>query len=754
MKKIITVVFIFLASICLGQRKYTADKYFEDFAYKKSAELYEKIYNKGDESYEILSKLGDSYYFNSEFTNAEKWYATLMSKYEGQVASEYFFRYAQSLKSNGKIKESDKWLLKFSKINRNDSRGKALKENENYFSDYTKSEKKVFVNIKNLSLNTKYSDFGGFIYQNLFYFASTKPIGEKDKIYNWNKQPHLNIYKAEELFDDENQTVDLTNEERVQSISSKYHESNAVITSDGKTMYFTRTSFDGEKLIGGTNEVANLKIYKAENINGKWEHIRKLPFNNDNYSVGHPALSLDEKTLYFISDMPNGFGLTDIYKVSILENDTYSTPENLGAEINTEGREMFPFVTKDKTLYFASDGHLGLGALDVFESKMQDKTYTNPKNLGVPINSSYDDFAFVIDREKNSGFFSSNRKGGKGDDDIYSFMLYKCKEDITGIVSDESNENPIQGAVVKLIDSEGKVVAKKVTGENGNYTFIEVECEKDFVVVAEQDDYKSSMEKIRISKNDKIKVSKNLTLKPLIVGGQIVINPIYFDFGKFNIRDDAAHELEHVVTVMENHPEMVIKIESHTDSRGKRAYNKFLSDKRAKATRNYIISRGIRANRIESALGYGEEQLLNDCNDANQRKCTEEEHQKNRRSYFYITKGEGVIAINSDADELHDKLTNEEDKDKNEKINNRLLYRVQVGISSSPNKKNLFPNLDNLEVIRIGRYYKYFCCVSTSYEKAKEVRNKVKKIGYKDAYIVPFFDGKKIDIKEALLRNE
>ncbi|WP_417800429.1 OmpA family protein [Tenacibaculum sp.] len=636
MGKQIVIVFIFFSSICLGQRKYTADKYFEAFAYKKAAELYEKIYDKGNKSYEIVSRLGDSHYYNSEFLEAEKWYKRLMDTYESTVPPEYFFKYAQSLKSNGKVKESDEWLVKFSRVKGDDSRGQALEKNEGYFTRYTNQIKKVFTHVNNLSINTKYSDFGGFIYEDNFYFSSTRPLGTSDKLYKWNNQPHLNIYKANEVYDTENQLVNLTKEEVLLSLSSEYHESNAVITSDGTTLYFTRTNFNGKKLEGGANKIAYLKIYKAENINGEWKNIKELPFNNDNYSVGHPALSADEKTLYFISDMPHGFGATDIYKVAILENNTYGTPENLGKEINTEGREMFPFVAKDSTLYFASDGHLGLGALDIFESKKQNGIYQQPTNLGTPINGAYDDFAFVINTVKKNGFFSSNRKGGKGDDDIYSFILYSCKEDITGIVSEEKMNEPISGATVKLIDADGKVQAQKITGNKGTYTFAEVDCEKNFVVIAEKEDYKADIKQLQTLDVDKQFVTTNLSLKPLIIEDQIVINPIYFDFDKYTIREDAEYELEQIVSVMKNHPEMIIKIEAHTDSRGTKAYNKKLSNQRARSTRDYIVSRGISPGRIKSALGFGEEQLLNNCGDANQNNCSIKEHQKNRRSYFYI----------------------------------------------------------------------------------------------------------------------
>ncbi|WP_422090127.1 OmpA family protein [Tenacibaculum ovolyticum] len=638
MNKKITLLFLFVIAVSFGQRKAIADKYYNEYSYKKSAELYEKIFNKGDDSYEVLSRLGDSYYYNSDFIASEKWYKELSKKHEDIINPEYIFKYAQSLKSNGKIEESDKWILKLKNKNKYNNSVKSLQNNLNYFTEYTK-KKKVFVNINNLSINTKYSDFGGFVFNDDFYFASTKPDGANDKrLYRWNNQPHLNIYKAKEVFKTEEKVLDVEDQVKVVSVSSKYHESNAIITSNGNTMYFTRTNFDGKKLKGGDDEVAHLKIYKTEKVGEVWGEAIELPFNNDNYSVGHPALSIDEKVLYFVSDMPNGFGLTDVYKVNILDNNTFSTPENLGENINTEGREMFPFIDSKETLYFASDGHLGLGALDVFEAKKEGDTYTKPVNLGAPINGAYDDFSFIINNKRNNGFFSSNRKKGKGDDDIYSFIVYSCKEDVSGVVYEAKTNKPLNDVTVKLISEEGEVVAEKVTNKDGSYSFELVDCEKNFTVTASKIDYKKDQKTAKTLDVNKQLITQNLQLEPLIVENQIVINPIYFDFDKDNIRNDAAKELGHIITVMQNHPKMIIKIESHTDSRGKKEYNRLLSDRRAKSTKKYIVSKGILSSRIQSAIGYGEGQLLNDCDDDKSNKCSKEEHQKNRRSYFYILK--------------------------------------------------------------------------------------------------------------------
>lgn len=657
-KIIILITLLLITSLSFGQRKYFADRYFEEFAYKKSAELYESIYNKGDSTAFVLSRIGDSYYNNSDYVNAEKWYSKLLINHKEEVAPEYVFKYSQALKSNGKVSESDNWMMKFQDVANADSRPKALQSNKNYFVEYT-NKSTTYLNINNITVNTEYSDFGGFIYNNELYFASTKPYseGKKERLYRWNNQPFLNIYKAEQKAINETKILDVETPEKISEVNSRYHESNAFFTKDGNTMYFTRDNYNGRKLIKDKKRTTHLKIYKAEKVNDKWTNIKELPFNSNDYSMGHPALNEDETVLYFVSDMPNGYGLTDIYKVSVANHQEYGTPENLGASINTEGREMFPFVDKNNTLYFSSNGHLGLGALDVFESKVVNNKFSNPVNLGIPINSPLDDFAFVINNGLSNGYFSSNREGGKGDDDIYSFIISICKENIKGKVTNKETGEVIANATVNLIDVSGKIIAAQQSKEDGSYIFEGVSCETKFTVVGSKENYRSDQKEVETVVEDGKTLEINLQLEPLIKDApvatteveealpQIVIRPIYFDFDKFNIREDAKYELEHIVDVMKNNASMVIKIESHTDSRATKVYNRYLSDNRAKSTRDYLISRGIEKNRIESAIGYGEDRLLNNCNDANSRNCSEVEHQKNRRSYFYIVKGGNNVQV-------------------------------------------------------------------------------------------------------------
>lgn len=625
MKRIYTYICFLVTLSSLAQSKSTANRYFKEYAYVKAAELYEQIATKGDSSKLILSRLGDCYYFNVKTNKSEYWYERLFDLYEDTgIDAEYYYRYSQSLKANKKYQLADDWLIKFEQRKESDSRGKKLQKNQNYLKTFTSVNEDV--EIKNLIINTQYSDFGAFQHGKHMYFSSTRAssVAKEKNLYGWNKQPMLNIYILKGTRD-----VRL-----VPRINSKYHDATAILTRDGKTMYFTRDNFDGKKLKTDNSRTAHLKIYRSRLKNGIWTPPRALSFNSDDFSTGQPALSADESELYFVSDRPGGYGQTDIYKVKILPKGRFGTPKNLGPKINTEGREMFPFVSDDHQLYFASDGHLGLGLLDIFGSKMDADTYAEPSNLGAPFNSSKDDFAFFT--RENYGYFSSNREGGRGDDDIYRFDIKKCEEGVTGTAYNEKDKTRLPETLVKLISAKGEVLATVITDKEGRYRFDGVDCEQAYTLTGDKKGFTSGSTTVKTENTRGWIIDSELFLAPLIIDDQIVINPIYFDFDKWDVREDAEYELEKIVTVMNEYPEMIIRIESHTDCRGNNDYNRVLSDKRAKSTRDYIISRGIAANRIQSAVGFGEDQLLNHCNDANAQKCSEEEHQKNRRSYFYI----------------------------------------------------------------------------------------------------------------------
>lgn len=655
------ILLLIVGGNVFGQSLRVADRYFKEFAFVESAKIYEAlVLQKGDSSKHVLSRLADSYYNNADTEQAEKWYEKLVQNFE-EIDNYYLFKYAQVLRSNGRYKKSDSILQIYASKGEHGNLSAEL-ENEDYLLDISETEEKR-ISVRNLGINTPLSDFGGFLLNGKVYFTSALPKNTKrERIYKWNNQPFLNIYKSDEdittLEESKKDTIlRLVNQELFEApITTDLHESTPVFTKDGKTIYFTRNNSNGKKIGKDKKNISNLKIYKADLVNGYWINVTELPFNSDEFSVGHPALSTDEKTLYFVSNMPGGKGATDIYSVSIDEDGTFGTPENLGDKINTSGREMFPFVGADNTLYFSSDGHLGLGLLDIFQSKIRsDKTFSTAKNLGYPFNSKRDDFSFFIAEEGKKGFFSSNRKQGKGDDDIYSFFIYAdppiCYQKITGVISNSKTNDRIDGAVIKLVGANGEVLKETVSNLDGSYVFNEVLCGGKYTVQVSKFDHRSNKASVSVGANRGEKVKKNVSLTPLIIGNQIVINPIYFDYNRALIRDDAQYELENIVTVMTNHPGVVIKIESHTDSRGGKDYNRKLSDRRAKATRDYIASRGISKDRIESAVGYGEDQLLNDCDDSN-KKCSDADHQKNRRSYFYIVKGGENIKARQQAEKI------------------------------------------------------------------------------------------------------
>ncbi|WP_440879397.1 OmpA family protein [Tenacibaculum sp. C7A-26P2] len=644
---------LFVGSINFyAQSRRVADRYFDEFSYVRSAELYKEIYNKkGDDSKHLLSRLADSYYNNADVTEAEIWYTKLVNKYKKDLSEDYLFKYAQVLRSVGNYTKSDSILASLSSLSEDIT--KSGMKSSDYILEHSKMKEKR-ISINNLSVNSEYSDYGGFILDGNAYFTSSAlQAKKKQKIYAWNKEPFLNIFKAktgvQSLEWSKNDTILTLSKAEILNypVTTDYHEGKPIFSKDGKTMYFTRNNYDGKRVRKDKKRTVNLKVYKASFINGVWTNVVELPFNSDSYSVGHPALSPDEKVLYFTSNMPGGHGMTDLYMVEIYAEDNYGVPVNLGSKINTRGRDEFPFVGKDGTFYFSSDGHTGLGLLDIFQTKIGEGVDNKDTvvNLGKPLNSKKDDFAFFINDEGKYGFFSSNRDKGKGSDDIYSFFIYApppaCNTVIRGHIVDSNSKENIAFATVSLLNQKGEIIEEVLSNSEGKYSLDNVPCNTNYKITAKKFDYEPSKRDLKLT-SDKIE-SFNVVLDRLVVGDRIELKPIYFDLDKYKIREDAKYELEKLYRVMKNHPKLVIKIESHTDSRGSAAYNLKLSQNRASSTRNYLVKRGVSSERIRSAKGFGESKLLNNCNDKNQSKCSEEEHQLNRRSYFIIVEGKESI---------------------------------------------------------------------------------------------------------------
>ena len=612
-----------------------ADKEYARFAYVDAIATYERIAAKGYKDEKMFQKLGNAYYFNAELPKAEKWYTELFNMNKEQT-SEYCYRYAQCLKSIGEYKEADKILeLYYKTAGSDDQRAKLFGGNKDYLEDITERSGR-FV-IEDAGINSHYSDYGSSFYGNSLIFASARDtVGVFNKVSKWTNQSFTNLYSAKVNLAGKFESPIPFNKK----INSKFHESTPVFTKDGKTMYFTRNNFlDGKK--GKDKErIVLLKIYRAINVDGEWKDVVELPFNSDQYSIAHPALSVDDSELYFASNMAGTLGQSDLFKVKINKDGSYSVPENLGATINTEGRETFPFIADDNVLYFASDGRPGLGGLDIYETQIDDNgAFGVVKNIGAPINSKQDDFALLIDSKSRNGFFTSNRDGGHGYDDIYKFSEIKCKQQLIGQITDFETKIVLPKAKVSLYDIKDKFIMGSVADDQGNYSF-DVDCGKSYSVRASMKNYETNDAVIAIPKvsgKTDLPIALNREGCELTVGVDLAkcfgIKLIYFDLDKSNIRKDAALDLEKILDVMQQYPQIKIDIRSHTDSRQTFKYNESLSDRRAKSTRAWLINKGIAPNRL-TAKGYGEYQLINKCADGVE--CTEEEHQLNRRSEFIV----------------------------------------------------------------------------------------------------------------------
>jgi outer membrane protein OmpA-like peptidoglycan-associated protein len=425
----------------------------------------------------------------------------------------------------------------------------------------------------------------------------------------------------------------------VESINTKYHEGIVSFSPDGKTLYFSRESyfdkiFERDSL--SRNKYSVLSLYKATKELGVWSEGEGLSLNSENYSVKNPAVSPDGKVLYFSSDMAGGLGKFDIYSAPINDDGTVGKPTNLGQKVNTEAQEMFPFISSDNTLYFSSNGHLGIGGMDVFFAKLVDGKVGPVRNVGIPVNGNADDFAFNIDSETGDGFVSSNREGGTGSDDVYAVKVLQpiCDVMVTIIVKDSESGEILVGSSVNVTDSEGNIFGTKLTSDTGKVEYI-IECNTQLYLTASMDEYESSSANIDETSEEEAFVEILLDpIDEIILANKVALNPIYFDYDKSNITAKAAFELDKLVQLMKKYESIIIRAESHTDSRGSAKYNQGLSERRALTTAQYVISQGIDSSRINGA-GMGEAMPVNDCGT----KCTEEEHQMNRRSEFIILEG-------------------------------------------------------------------------------------------------------------------
>jgi len=485
---------IMLCTEINGQEKRLekADENFDRYAFVDARKIYLDVARKGYASADLYKKLGDSYYFNAELEESVQWYEELVSNYSEEIDPEYLFRYSQSLKSAERYKEADQAMERFNMMTGNDQRAEYFVSTRDYLK-FIEMQSGRFT-LKKLYLNSKLSDYApSFTNQGQMVFASSRGGGNAiiKNVHEWNEMPFLDLYKSDII----GKRNVLTDPKKIKGkINTRFHESSTSFSKDGQTVYFTRNNFTNKKLGTNTGGTILLKLYRAKLENEKWTNIEEVSFNSEEYSVAHPALTADGKKLYFASDMPGSRGLSDLYVIDVYEDGSFGKPKNLGDKINTEGRETFPYISDSGRLYFASDGHVGLGGLDIFVAVPDELGFSQPFNVGEPVNSSDDDFTFVLDEKSKIGYFASNRSGGKGDDDIYSFkqtddLITECNQYLEGIVTDATTREVLPGTEIILLDaSNNQEIGRTSTNGNGKYNF-PVSCETSYIVRGSKIDY-------------------------------------------------------------------------------------------------------------------------------------------------------------------------------------------------------------------------------------------------------------------------
>jgi outer membrane protein OmpA-like peptidoglycan-associated protein/tetratricopeptide (TPR) repeat protein len=616
----IVLSFVAVSFTVSAQNKDTklADKLFARFEYINAAKEYQKLVENGKSDPYVYKQLADANYNMFNSAEAIKWYAKAT---ETQQDAETYYRYAQMLKAEGKYEDANKQMRKFAAAAPNDLRAKAFNENPNYIPKLL--DKSKLYDVKSSDLSSDKSDFGAALYDNSVYFASARNGARKN--YGWTDEPFLDIYRA-----DYNADGTITNATTISEINTKWHDGPATVTADGSTMYFTSESYNekvSEKDKKANAKFSQVYLYKATKNGSSWGSVTALPFNGKTYSTSNASISRDGKTLYFASNRTGTIGGSDIWKVTVNPDGTYSEPLNLGNKVNTEGNENFPYIADDnKTLYFASSGKQGLGGLDIYQVDLSNGSEAT--NLGKPVNTEKDDFAFTFNESKKIGFLSSNRNGN---DDIF-IVNPICGVDVLIVVTDAKTGAILANASVSILDDKKNVIATEMSNAKGEVSY-RVECDRAYVVQASKDGYEGNTFAINKSKGPKAKVDAPLQpIDVIVTETEVILKPIYFEFDKSNITQEGAFELDKLVQVMKNNDKMVIMAKSHTDSRGSDSYNLSLSERRAKSTVQYIISKGIDASRI-SGKGMGETEPKEIC-----KPCTEAQYALNRRSEFLIVK--------------------------------------------------------------------------------------------------------------------
>lgn len=643
------ILALLLPARSFGQKLTTrlADKSFEEFAYVEAIGLYEYAYEKDTTDNYVVKQLAESNRNVGNTEEVERWLKKLIDR---KVAiPEDIFNYSQALKSNGKYLIAEQWLKEYSDLRPEDGRVNLQVSLLEYIKflmrDSTNYE------ILNTSVNTIGSDLGPAFYRDKLIFSSTSIGTKAGATYKWNELPFLKMYSANiGPYGDLNSVAPFA-----PKLKTAYHDGPASFDQKKDIIYVTRNSLVKGKTSKSRDGVVNLKIFIGKLEEGDWKLTGSFKYNSDEYSVGHPSVNKDGTVLYFASDMPGGYGKSDLY-FCVLANGQWSKPFNLGPKINTEGNELFLHISEDDVLYFASDGHGGLGGLDIYFSVPEQGIFNSIENMGYPVNSSKDDFGLALDTTGVKGYFSSNRLGGKGDDDLYFLKIKSIPVIIRGVIKDRDTKDVLSDATVSVINEAGNTIASSITRIDGQFEF-EVNKGQQYVINVVKEFYNENeviigTAKLRpndeafseifleqkMEEDDNSPAPKSMEEENGEALQVVEIDYINYELDKSDIQPDVMATLDKLIALLKEFPDLEIRIESHTDSRGSDDYNMLLSKKRAKAAFDYVVSKGIDSKRL-LYQGFGETRLLNNC--ANGVNCTEEQHEVNRRSIVKVVrKGE------------------------------------------------------------------------------------------------------------------
>lgn len=648
---------LLLSALCMApalraQDMKEADKYFNNFEFSLALEEYKKVLENGEPNLTVVQRIADSYRILNKSQEAEFWYAQVIAFPNADPAN--IFLYGESAKRNGNYGKAKQLFLDYGRRVPSQSalalRMAASCDTAQKWMSYPLP----FALEQAQGLNSEGADFSPIkTKEGLFFSSDRLEKGRSAELNNWTGNGYIQMYFAPAKTDSTWGAPALL----PVSINTTYHNGPAAYLAKEETLYFTRTQVV-KKRVTGTNpdptswfkgsdngtHTNRHGIYTAQRKGDKWVNVQPFKYNNtDEYSVGHPAVTPDGKVLYFVSDMPGGYGETDIYYAERQADGTWGQPVNAGAVINTSGRESFASLGEDGVLYFSSDGHTGMGGLDIFRAVGKHKAWVKVENLKYPLNSSQDDFGVMMDSTGKKGMLSSSRSSANGFDDILTFEEYKVPCTLIGKTVERVSDNgglsyrevPVPQVQLQLLEEGGAKPLEVYSDESGSFTF-PVKASTTYTIKGIKPKYLTQSLKVvpecRFN-TDSVKVemvfNRDTPEKP------IVLENIFYDFDKHNIRPDAALELDKLVQTLKDNPSIRIELSSHTDSRATDAYNLALSQRRAQAAVDYIVSKGIERGRLV-AKGYGESRPLNHCRDG--MPCSEVDHQINRRTEFKILK--------------------------------------------------------------------------------------------------------------------